>query len=98
MGYLPEPTTEMGDYSVEVRRESFRLYGADGCRVPQAELPRSVIYVNYANVTPENFNYTGVAEILIEDIPNIRAALDQVERVVAERDGRRGAIESVSER
>ncbi len=85
MGYLPEPTDEMGDYRVEVRSESFYLQGANGCRVPEDELPRSVILVYYSNTYPEQFNYSGIAEILISDIPKIRAALDLVEQIVAER-------------
>ena len=30
MGYLPPPTPEMGEYHVEIRRESFYLRRADG--------------------------------------------------------------------
>ncbi len=53
MGFCVDPTPEMGEYSVEVRRESFYLRDDD----------QSI-------------------EILIEDIPKIREALDQVEFVV----------------
>jgi len=56
MGYCPNPTQEMGAFTVEVRRESFWLRGTD--------------------VFPGD---DGI-ELLLTDIPKIRAALDQVER------------------
>lgn len=75
MGMQLDPTPEMGEYSVEVRRESFYLQGeytGDGQK-------RHAIHV-YPDPCGQ-----GNVEILIEDIPKIRAALDQVEKFEAER-------------
>lgn len=100
MGYLPQPTEEMGEYSVEVRHESFYLFGEDPF-VPGGTEPchrstcdvvgdhehwakgtyekkRHGIYV-YPNPVVDGAQ--GSIELLIEDIPKIRAALDQVGRV-----------------
>lgn len=63
MGFCAEPTPEMGDYSIEVRRESFWL------RCP---------------TKPSRMFAPGPihsVELTTEDIPRIRAALDQVERI-----------------
>lgn len=70
MGMCLEPTPEMGEYTVEVRRESFCLRGEDTYEGPR----RHAIHL-YPNDCGQ-----GTAEILIEDIPKIRAALDQVEK------------------
>lgn len=75
MGYVAEPTPEMGEYSVEVRSESFYIRGGDSYKGPVEH----GIYV-YPNPYPDG--HQGTAEILLEDIPKIRAALDQVERVM----------------
>lgn len=72
MGLLVDPTPEMGEYHVEVRRESFYIQGID-------LTGRHTIFVY-----PDD-DGRGVAEILIEDISKIRAALDQVEQCVRER-------------
>lgn len=69
MGMCLDSTPEMGEYSVEIRRESFYLRGADNYQTKQ----RHAIEV-YPNATGQ-----GTVEILIEDIPKIRAALDLVE-------------------
>lgn len=68
----------MGEYSVEVRRESFYLRGEDCYEAENngGAYPRHVIY-HYGT-------RAGTVEILIEDIPKIRAALDQVERISKE--------------
>lgn len=76
MGCIVESTPAMGEYHVEVRRESFYLQGID----PDPER-RHTIFV-YPDV---DGNGDGVAEILIADIPKIRAALDEVERVASNR-------------
>jgi hypothetical protein len=98
MGYLPEPTPEMGEYWVEVRRESFYLGGQDpyvpGDAIPCPGQGCTVIgdhkHRGEGKYMPVRHGITlymspngrqGTAEILIEDIPKIRAALDQVERV-----------------
>lgn len=70
MGCLVESTPAMGEYHVEVRRESFYLQGID-------RKGRHTIFV-YPDIDGKG---DGVAEILIEDIPKIRPALDEVERV-----------------
>lgn len=70
MGYVAEPDPAMGEYSVEVRRESFYLRGSG---------ERHAIYIYESPIR----HGTGTAELLIEDIPKIRAALDQVERHLA---------------
>lgn len=77
MGFVAEPTPEMGEYSVEVRRESFYLRGEDAYGKSRADAPRHGITVN---PTPGEHGQ-GTVEILIEDIPKIRAALDQVEAI-----------------
>ena len=81
MGFIPDPTPEMGEYRVEVRRESFYIHGEDsfGHNFKSEPAPRHSIYV-YRTSGPTNSTNIGVAEILIEDIPKIRAALDLVER------------------
>lgn len=67
-----DPIPEMGEYIVEVRRESFYLQG----------LGKRHAIIVYPDVDDQN---TGVVEILLEDIPKIRAALDQVEAYCRER-------------
>lgn len=56
MGNKLDPMPTMGEYNVEVRRESFWLYGPF-----------------------ETFDGDGGVELMLADIPKIRAALDQVE-------------------
>lgn len=70
MGHCLESTPEMGEYSVEVRRESFYLVGADSYDKPQ----------RHAIEMYPGPNNQGTVEILIEDIPKIRACLDAVEK------------------
>lgn len=70
MGVQLEQTEAMGEYHVEVRRESFYLQGID-------RTGKHTITV-YPSV--DSRNGEGVAEILIADIPKIRAALDAVEQ------------------
>lgn len=70
MGLIIEPTPEMGEYSVEVRRESFYLRGAD-----YYDKKARHAFELYPNAATGQ----GTVEILIEDISKIRAALDQVE-------------------
>lgn len=75
MGYVAQPTPEMGEYSVEVRSESFYLMGEDS--YGKDSVPHGIfVYLNHES-------RQGTAEILIEDIPKIRAALDQAERIAA---------------
>lgn len=74
MGCIVESTPAMGEYHVEVRRESFYIQGID-------RTGKHTIFV-YPDV---DGNGDGVAEILIADIPKIRAALDEVERVASNR-------------
>jgi hypothetical protein len=72
MGFCPDSTPEMGEYSVEVRRESFYLRGASTYNVrPQ----RHAIHIY------DDGQGQGTVEILTEDIPKIRAALDLVEKI-----------------
>jgi hypothetical protein len=72
MGMCLDSTPEMGEYSVEVRRESFYLRGEDS----YFEERRHAIQVYPSS---EGRHSQGTVEILIEDIPKIRAALDAVE-------------------
>jgi len=66
MGMMLESTPEMGEYSVEVREESFYLWSEDDEKHP------IIIYPTYENEI-------GTVEILIEDITKIRACLDCIE-------------------
>jgi hypothetical protein len=72
MGCCIESTPEMGEYSVEVRSESFYLRGEDSYLAVQ----RHALFV-YPNPSPDGRQ--GTVEILIEDIDKIRACLDAVE-------------------
>lgn len=74
MGRILDSTPEMGEYAVEVRKESFYLHGID----PNG---KHTIFV-YPDVDGKG---DGVVEILTADIPKIRAALDEVERYAAGR-------------
>jgi len=76
MGMCLEKTPAMGEYNAEVRRESFYLHGEDSRR----DRARHAIFVY-----PNGETGQGTAEILIEDIPKIRAVLDEIERYVASR-------------
>lgn len=71
MGYCAQPTPDMGDLSVEVRRESFVIHGDNGA------LP----WV-YPDPYAEN-GRRGSVEFPLGDIPKLRAILDQAERVAA---------------
>ena len=73
MGYCAQPAPDMGEYSVEVRSESFCLRGADS--YGKVSVPHGIF------VHRDHESHQGTAEILIEDIPKIRAALDQAERI-----------------
>lgn len=74
MGIQLNQTPEMGEYHVEVRRESFYLQGID---------PKNRhTLILYPDVDNQD---SGVVEILTEDIPKIRAALDAVEQYVRNR-------------
>lgn len=64
MGFIAEMTTEHGDYSVEIRHESFYLYGSDSSEI---------------FVYPHADKGTGTVEMLTKDIDKIRACLDLVE-------------------
>jgi hypothetical protein len=74
MGLILDSTPEMGEYSVEVRRESFHLSGG--------KEPHTICV--YPNYHLDVALLEGTCEILIEDIPKIRAALDLVEKAVRE--------------
>lgn len=72
MGLCLESTCAMGEYEVEVRRESFYLRGARN----EDDQARHAI-----NLYPDKpIGRQGTVEILIEDIPKIRAALSLVVR------------------
>lgn len=74
MGMCLDSTPEMGEYSVEVRRESFYLRGEDSYGRPK----RHALEL-YPSSNDGSHNQ-GTVEILIEDIPKIRACLDAVEQ------------------
>ncbi len=76
MGICLESTAEMGEYSVEVRRESFYLRGEDSY---DRERRHAIELYPSSN---DGRHGQGTAEILIEDIPKIRACLDAVEAYV----------------
>lgn len=78
MGYLPEPAPEMGEYHIEIRRESFYLAGEHNWDNNGYIEKRHAIHV-YENGDCGQ----GTAEILLEDIPKIIAALEQAQRVAA---------------
>ena len=79
MGYCPDPSPDMGEYSIEVRNESFYLRGEQ----PKHVDSRHGIYLYLSTYESGEKARQGTCEILIEDIPKIRAALDQVERILA---------------
>ena len=123
MGKILEPTPEMGEYKVEVRRESFYISGSTNtvwCKFPALGNPvvvnsylrkKGISTVDEGNVLfddseekpGDDWSFSlvarrhgiwlyeteptgqGTAEILLEDIPKIRAALDQVEEYLKER-------------
>jgi hypothetical protein len=79
VGMCLDSTPEMGEYSVEVRRESFYLRGED-C------YDREIRHAIELYPSSKNGSHSqGTVEILIEDIPKIRAALDLVERYLRSR-------------
>jgi hypothetical protein len=77
MGYCAQPTPDMGEYSVEVRHESFILRGEDSY---EGEKEHGL----FVWAVPAG-GHQGSVEILLADIPKIRAALDQAERIGAGR-------------
>ena len=78
MGYCAKPTPEMGEYSIEMRSESFVLRGEDSY-LGEKEHGIFVWAVPNGGSQGEFFR----EEILVADIPKIRAALDQAERINA---------------
>lgn len=82
MGYIVEPSEEMGEYSVETRGGTFYLSGASLFQhaYEGADVPEHVIHV-YPTTGPTVKASAGTIEVLTADIPKIRAALDQVEAV-----------------
>lgn len=64
----------LGEYSVEVRRESFYLRGAD--TYEKEERHAIELYPS----SRDGAHNQGTCEFLIEDIPKIRAALNLVEK------------------
>jgi len=70
LGLILETSPEMGEYRVEVRRESFHLHGEGG------EDDRHAIIVYPDSLNPE----IGTVEILLEDVPKLRACLDAIDR------------------
>lgn len=120
MGFIPESTPEMGEYSIEVRNESFYLRGSNNYCWSRYVGPEDEASGEADEVRDEGGGYQteisdrdfrpaggfiygveerryaltlypssdagqGTVEILLEDIPKIRAALDQVEKIVGER-------------
>lgn len=87
MGFLPEMPPEAGEYHVEVRRESFYLAGEDPhwWVHEDALKPRHAISMYPQAPDGSTDIPIGTIEILIEDIPKIRACLDTVEAVLAAR-------------
>ena len=77
MGYCAEPSPEMGEYSVESRRESFFIRGEDAYEAAKGRgrMPLHVLHVY--PVVPDA--PVGSVEFLTSDIPKLRAALDQAE-------------------
>lgn len=62
----------LGEYSVEIKRESFVLSGSDSWGA--VSVPHGIfVYPNYQS-------RQGSVEIDLADIPKIRAALDEIER------------------
>jgi hypothetical protein len=70
MGLILTQTDKMAPYSVEVRNESFYISAPDG--------PHGIF------VYPNKASDQGTAEILIADIPRIRACLDEIEKHLRE--------------
>lgn len=97
MGYTAKPTPKMGEYSVEVRSESFILSGEDNvvendsvrcpghCDVVGDHRHSGGIRYERRKhgifVYPRGDSGQGAIEVLVADIPKLRAALDQAERI-----------------
>lgn len=79
MGYVPQSTPNMGEYSVEVRSESFYLSGARGRTMEERKSGVRHGIELYPDPYPDGRQ--GTVELLIEDIPKLRASLDLVEEV-----------------
>ena len=73
MGMQLDSTPEMGEYEVEVRRESFYLRGEDTSDGAEKR------HAPHVYPSPYPGGKQGTVEFLIEDIPKLRAALDLVE-------------------
>lgn len=69
MGWIPEPTPEMGDWTTEIRRESAIVRGPglmiEGIRLREASDGRR----------------SGSIELDFEDIAKLRACLDQIDSI-----------------
>ena len=71
MGYCAQPQPGMGDFHVEVRSQSFKVNAVASASQP---------YV-YPDPYAQSPMRQGSVEFLIADIPALRAAIDQAERI-----------------
>lgn len=100
MGFILQSTPEMGEYGVEVRSESFCLGGEYNFeRIGEKPCPAGCdvdgdhTHSEYGHVkkrhsiimypVSEEVNQ-GTVEILIEDIPKIKACFDEIEKYLDE--------------
>src|ERR1039458_10219245 len=92
MGFCMNSTPEMGEYEVEVRRESFYLRGEYNGHSDE-DYERSKPEKPYVErrhgigVCENGDTDQGTVEILLEDIPKVRAALDAIEQHLEEARG-----------
>lgn len=82
MGHIPGDYPELGEYSVEVRRESFYLKGEESYE----EEGRHALCLYPSS--PDRSHNQGTAELLIEDLDKLRCALDLVDWI--DQQGERG--------
>jgi predicted transport protein len=82
MGFTIDPTPQTGEYSVEIRDESFYLRGE---HTFDAKSAAHVERRHAINVYENGATGQGTIEILLEDLPKIRACLDLVEEALQKR-------------
>lgn len=82
MGFILDTSApEFGEYATEVRSESFYLHGETPKVAVEAARHGIFLYPHYLN------ERQGSIELLLEDIPKLRAILDAVEAYVKEERG-----------
>lgn len=78
MGAILQPTPEMGEYRVEIRRKSFYLHGDGDSRASGGDGHAITVYPDLLD--PD----VGTIEVLLEDVPKLRACLDAIDSYLKE--------------